>query len=801
NSHGGGFRNDGTVNIIGSASNPIEIQDNIVGVGATGNVDRAGGGFFNTSNGTVNLTDVIISQNTAYSRGGGFLNNGGAKTFISSSDAGTFRSLITDNNVTSNEDDVANQSWRLWGTGGGFFQDTAGSLVDISDTIITNNHAVDQAAAFTTQSNLSQVNLTRVDVTEHETGDAGGAIYNGSTQSGINLDHVLIDHNVSTANHGGAIRNVGIITGNNVTITNNAAGIDLLGGSTSTADLVGGAIYNSSGQIILVDAIIEDNYARSRGGAIYSDGGSYISISSDTIRSTISGNMVDNNSRDGGAFYITSAGNFLGLEGVDLVNNIAGRHGGGFYLSSDVSQVLLSDVLIDGNIAGNVTATSGQGGGFFNASAFSTVTMDHVTISNNVAKDNNAGGFYNRGRVYGTDVLILNNVASEVDQAANNDNNRVGGGFRATGSESITDLTRVVIANNEAHGRGGGFYSDASAIVNLTDFIIRGNATDQGTNEGQGRGGGFWNSGNADVTLNRGEISDNESFGYGGGFYQQDSGSSVSLTNVTISGNYAGVDQNGTTIIDTVGGGFYAVSGTTKVTLDHVTIANNRANRNGGDGGAGFRVDSGGNKVTMSNSIVYGNYREADTNAIVPDDIDNRTSTNVDFQLVGNNIIGVRTGNTIGGFTTNSVSDSPLLSPLADNGGQVLMGGWTIRSHSLGADSAAINTAVGSSQTTDQRGATRPAGDAADLGAVEVSAPTLDTVSFDTTTIQDGEIVTVSGDILYDLFPGGLPQQPVTVEVDWGDGSAVSRMTLSSGYDFLAASPDFSFSHQYGTGL
>ncbi|MBL9153841.1 MAG: LEPR-XLL domain-containing protein [Verrucomicrobiales bacterium] len=722
--HGGGFRNEGVVNIIGTSLNPIEIVDNLAGLGATGNNDRLGGGFFNTNNGTVTLTDVILTGNVAYSRGGGFLNNGGARTIINASDAGTFRSLIANNSVTSNEDDVANQSWRLWGVGGGFYNESAGSLVDISDTIITANLAVDHAAGFFTQSNYSQVNLTRVDITEHETPDAGAGIYNASTHSAIHLDTVLLDRNVSTTNHGGAIRNQGIITGRNATFTRNAAGLNLAGAGTSTADLVGGAIYNSSASISLIDSVFDDNYARGRGGAIYTDGGSTIDISSSdpgNLRSRFSGNWVDSNSRDGGALYISSTGNLVRLTGVDLINNIAGRHGGGFYLQSDGARVELADVLIDGNVAANVLGVSGQGGGFHNASAFSTVTMDRVTISNNVSRDLYAGGFHNRGRVFGTDVVISANVAGQTDRIANNDRNLVGGGFRSVGSESITDLTRVVIADNTSHGRGGGFYSDSSAIVRLTDFVIRGNSTDQGTNESQGRGAGFWNSSNADVTLNRGEISDNESFGHGAGFYQQDAGSSVSLTNVTISGNRAGVDQNGSVSHDTVGGGFWAISSTTKVDLNHVTITNNRVNRNGADAGAGFRVDNGGNLVTMRDSIVFGNFRQADTASPIADDVDNRTTTNVDFQLSGTNIIGVRTGNAIGGTATALLTGDPLLQPLADLVGTPLPGGFVMRGHLLAAASPAIDAATSSTITTDQRGASRPNAAAEDLGAVEMS--------------------------------------------------------------------------------
>ncbi len=77
--HGGGFRNEGVLNITGTPTNPIEISGNHSRPTATGNLDGVGGGFYNVTNGVATLVDVTISNNVAYARGGGFFNSGGGR--------------------------------------------------------------------------------------------------------------------------------------------------------------------------------------------------------------------------------------------------------------------------------------------------------------------------------------------------------------------------------------------------------------------------------------------------------------------------------------------------------------------------------------------------------------------------------------------------------------------------------------------------------------------------------------------------------------------------------------------------
>ena len=469
-SHGGGFNSGGQVNIIGTAANPIEITGNRAGLNRTGFADAVGGGFFSNNNGTVTLTDVQVDNNTAYSRGGGFFVNGGGRVIVNSSTPGTFRSSISSNTVLSDDDNGVGQSWRNYGNGGGFFIETANSLVDLTDTVVADNTVVDEGGGFYQISNDSQVRLTRVDITGNVAQDNGGGFRNASNGATVTMDTVLIDGNRSETEHGGGFLNSGVVNGSNVTITNNKVGVNLADVSTSTSDLVGGAFYNSAGRMNLVDATIEDNYARGRGGGFYTSGGGIVRISSSdpgAFRSTISNNSVNANSNDGGGFWVGDAGTLVDLDGVDVVGNSAGDQGGGFRVGSDNARVQLTDVTIDGNNAGS------HGGGFRNESAWSVVELDNVSIINNTTTNHHGGGFWNRGSVIGQDVIIDGNRNATAQAAADSNDNNVGGGFWNNGDGAYVDLTRVEITNNESHGRGGGIYNDSRAELRLTDFIIQ----------------------------------------------------------------------------------------------------------------------------------------------------------------------------------------------------------------------------------------------------------------------------------------------------------------------------------------
>ncbi len=619
--------------------------------------------------------------------------------------------------------------------------------------------------------------------------DSGGGVAVDGPST-VTFNGGTITDNFSIDEQGGGVAIFsGTFNATGTSITNNRAGDRIY--NADPGDRVGGGFYITGGGMVnLEDITLTGNTAEGRGGAIYADRASVVNIISSTPgtkTSILSGNSTVENStsRGGAAVWITHAGTTLNVTDATIENNRSADDGGAIFLQG-ASTANLERVDLIANEAQN------QGGALFLESDQATANLVDVTISGNATRASNGGGIASNGTVTAENVVIENNKTGydldTASQVASGSNDRVGGGIYLTGAESSFTGNKVVIIGNKTYGRAGGvFISDGR--LELENFIVRDNQTNSNGDINRGRGGGLYGETLSTMILTNGEISGNRAEGHGGGLYQASDGSSIILTNVTVSGNVAGFDPDAGTVVNRAsdGGGIHSTQNSTLV-LDHVTVVNNRATQNGGG------VHRGGGVITYRNSILYGNTRDAENPNLLLSD------NNASATIEGLVIIGVNQGGTLNQTSGTRILTNPLLGELADNGGATLPGGFVMQSHTLNPGSVAIDGAVGSVLTEDQRGAARPLGDAADIGAVEVSQPELDTVNFDTTAISEGESVTVTGDILYALTVGET-QNGITVEVDWGDGTAVSRMTFDSTHDFTAATPDFSFTHDYGAGV
>jgi hypothetical protein len=159
----------------------------------------------------------------------------------------------------------------------------------------------------------------------------------------------------------------------------------------------------------------------------------------------------------------------------------------------------------------------------------------------------------------------------------------------------------------------------------------------------------------------------------------------LTMSQCTVSSNQAG----------TFGG---AIENLGPLTLTHCTISSNTVVGSGGG------IDNFQSILTLENTIVAGN--TAGSGA----DINNETAT---FVRNGANLVQ---GIVNVGMVTESgpapINAAPLLAPLGNYGGPT-------RTMPPLPGSPAIDAAVASSFTTDQRGYPRPASAAADIGAVE----------------------------------------------------------------------------------
>lgn len=176
-------------------------------------------------------------------------------------------------------------------------------------------------------------------------------------------------------------------------------------------------------------------------------------------------------------------------------------------------------------------------------------------------------------------------------------------------------------------------------------------------------GGGI--SANGDVTVTSSTISGNSAgFGGGGGIA---AGRNVTVTSSTISGNSA-LGSYGS-------GGGILTSG--DVTVTSSTISGNGAS---GFGGGIYARGNVTVTVTITNSIVAGNWRTSGTGLPVADDLAGSGIFTLGYSIVGAAVGAI---NTIPG-TINDFGVDPRLGPLANNGGPT-------QTHSLLPGSPAIN--------------------------------------------------------------------------------------------------------------
>ena len=226
----------------------------------------------------------------------------------------------------------------------------------------------------------------------------------------------------------------------------------------------------------------------------------------------------------------------------------------------------------------------------------------------------------------------------------------------------------------------------SAAVASATTARLRLNRCTVAGNETDSRGGGIANRGT--LVIDSSTISGNASgAGLGGGIYSE--GGSVTITNSTISGNVA--DSPG---LDDVGGGIFA-SGS--LTLDSVTITDNFATE-----GSGIYVDTADGDLTVGNTILSDNFPQADcyfdasgSGAVLDQ------GYNLFVGDVGCGLFGVN----------NNILSPAFLEPLADNGGPTQTHAPKLVSPAIDAGSTGL--------TVDQRGAARPSGAAADIGAYE----------------------------------------------------------------------------------
>lgn len=255
---------------------------------------------------------------------------------------------------------------------------------------------------------------------------------------------------------------------------------------------------------------------------------------------------------------------------------------------------------------------------------------------------------------------------------------RWGGGGLFAQQNSEPQLENVHFIANSTDSLGGGMYLIKSH-ASLVDVSMHGNSASSG--------GGMFND-DSDPDLRNVTFSNNSVSTSGGGIWNF--GSNPTLVNVTFSGNSAG------------GGGGMRNSSSSPI-LRNVTFRNNSAAAFNGGGG----MRNGLNSAPRLNNVIM----SGSTNGDCVNDSGNLLNWQSSHNLFESANSAINCGSQ--GYLDNIVGVSAQLEALDDNGGNT-------RTHALRITSPAIGAGRNDlCPDVDQRGLSRPQGEACDMGAYE----------------------------------------------------------------------------------
>ena len=406
-------------------------------------------------------------------------------------------------------------------------------------------------------------------------------------------------------------------------------------------------------------------------------------------------------------------------------------------VTGNTGPVTLQDLTITGG-----DATSVAGGGGIEATGPGDLVLDGVVVTGNKADSTSAGAGFNEGGggIYSVASVVLNGstVSGNTATVPASAGDGGGGGIlmaqTSDNSDSLTlrgstithntaNVTADGSSTTDANG-GGGIYEDGSDLTivgsMITDNVASIATSPVNTSTPTDGGGGIFQFGNR-LLLQDSTVSGNVAHGPGidksGGGGILDNGNQSGYVNSTITGN--STDEPASTGIDAHS-----------------------------DGGGGLLLNNVKDGVTIANTTINGNSASAATGGGINNEIS--TTVEVTDSIIAGNTSGDSNGNCAGpilSFGYNLTNDpstantcsltasgdvlgaNPELGSLADNGGGVTTESLLSGSPARGAgDPVGCTDLLGTTLTTDERGAVRPQAPAhCDIGAYQVAAPTATT--------------------------------------------------------------------------
>lgn len=342
------FNGNSAVDSGGAILNDYSGTANINGATFSNNTATtySGGAIYN-SWGSLNLNNSSFTSNSAFASGGAIYTAGTANI----TDGSFINNKALDNSIYSNGGGAIFNVGTLTilkGTSGALFQ---------GNTSTCYGGAIYNGTPASTTSTITGATFINNSATS-----SGGGVYNYSGILNISGGSFSGNYNNSLSNSyygGGAIYNFGTLSVTDGTsFINN--GVNTQGTTDTSDDIVstdyGGAIYNNSGTLTLINANFQNNKANVYGGAIYNTGNLY--IKADGANSVFSGNTDSTGSN---AIYSTkdlylNAGktSSTASQGSIIFNDKIYASGNNIFINSSSND----SVLTKGNVIFNAPITA-----------------------------------------------------------------------------------------------------------------------------------------------------------------------------------------------------------------------------------------------------------------------------------------------------------------------------------------------------------------------------------------------------------------------------------------------------------
>ena len=516
---------------------------------------------------------------------------GGSVGIVAGGSLNLYGGLIKHNAVNMNDDGSVG-SFR----GGAFFNY---ATLRFFGATVEDSQAARGGAIY----NYRKLHLYRGTMSDNVASSYGGAIYQANSQfaetliceahgdfgSGVTPEFLICNNT--------AQKSAGAIFSQSKTAVIINSGARFVGNKTQSN---GGAI-NSYGTLTISDAVFENNYAESKGGAIYicNNDSTLTTRFSDIGTTYFNGNTANR----GGAIAIMAAetdyenGGIANIHGctfdgngaIDPTADASGMdvHGGAIYVGRKSTLTLEDSILVNNTAVNN-------GGAIYSSKSTLTVRGSKFTGNTSEARENPEGKQYGGGAVYstGSNINIIDSEFTENSSAYN-------GGAIAVYSQSSLNIEDALFVENMTAAYGGAIYVNNSSLSDKQSQIKR--------NFSEKNGGAIACYTGSDSHLRGTVISNNSADNNGGGVYFYTGGTAAELRDVTLQSNQA----------KNYGGAIYA-SEKSSVSASNLVVRENNAKQ----GGALYETTTGteftlysvtldGNIATDKGPIIYGNTTKA----------------------------------------------------------------------------------------------------------------------------------------------------------------------------------------------